>query len=75
MTTLNLRNMEKDKKGKVVFWLKMVAAIVAAVLATLGVASATTSCSTHSGFTLSADTLYMDNPSIEVVDSTRISLP
>lgn len=62
-----------DKK-KVVFWLKLAAAIIAAILATLGVTSVT-SCSTHSGFTLSADTLYMDNPSIEVVDSMRIQLP
>ena len=75
MMASNSNNMEKGKKEKVVFWLKMMAAIIAAILATLGVTSVTTSCSTHSGFTLSADTLYMDNPSIEVVDSTRISLP
>lgn len=62
-------------KDKVIFWLKLAAAVIAAVLATLGVTTVATSCSTHSGFTLSADTLYMDNPNIEVVDSTHISLP
>lgn len=66
--------METSKKSKVVFWLKLVSAIVAAVLATFGVTTVT-SCSTHSGFSLSADTLYMDNPNISVVDSTRIELP
>ena len=66
--------MDEIKKNKAIFWLKMIAAVVAAILATLGVTSVT-SCSTHSGFSLSADTLYMDNPNISVVDSTRIELP
>lgn len=68
------QNEDKSVKSKVVFWLKLAAAIIAAILATLGVTTIT-SCSTHSGFTLSADTLYMDKPSISVVDSTRITLP
>ena len=67
-------NDAQTKKSKAIFWLKMVSAIIAAVLATLGVTSVT-SCSTYSGFSLSADTLYMDNPNISVVDSTRIELP
>ena len=62
------------KKSKAIFWLKLLSAIIAAVLATLGVTTVT-SCTTHSGFTMSADTLYMDNPNIQWKDSTSIQLP
>lgn len=74
MMTLNLYNMEKSKKDKVVFWLKVVAAVVAALLSVLGVTSVA-SCSTSTQFTMSADTLYMDNPNIQFKDSTNVSFP
>lgn len=74
MMTLNLYNMEKSKKDKIVFWLKVVAAVVAALLSVLGVTSVA-SCSTSTQFTMSADTLYMDNPNIQFKDSTNVSFP
>ena len=66
--------MDEVKKSKAVFWLKLLSAIIAAALATLGVTTVT-SCTTHSGFTMSADTLYMDNPNIQWKDSTSIQFP
>ena len=74
MMTLNLYNMDKSKKEKFVFWLKVVAAVVAALLSVLGVTSVS-SCSTSTQFTMSADTLYMDNPNIQFKDSTNVSFP
>lgn len=70
---MNINNTQM-KKSKAIFWLKLLSAIIAAVLATLGVTTVT-SCTTHSGFTMSADTLYMDNPNIQWKDSTSIQLP
>lgn len=74
MTIPNLYDMDKSKKDVLVFWLKVVAAVVAALLSVLGVTSVA-SCSTSTQFTMSADTLYMDNPNIEFKDSTNVSFP
>lgn len=66
--------MNDTTKNKVVFWLKLLAAVIAAVLSVLGVTSVT-SCTTSTTFTMSSDTLYMDNPRIQFTDSTSIHLP
>lgn len=72
---LNHVGMEtKSKKDIAIFWLKIIAAVVMAVLSVLGVTSLT-GCSSVSSFSMTADTLYMDNPKISVRDSTNITLP
>ena len=63
-----------DKKQKAIFWLKIIAAVIAAILSVLGVTSVT-SCTSSTSFTMSADTLYMDNPNIHFRDSTSITTP
>ena len=64
----------KTKKDKAIFWLKIIAAVVMAVLSVLGVTSLT-GCSSVSSFSMTADTLYMDNPVISVKDSTNVKNP
>lgn len=66
---------EKSKRDKAVFWLKLIGAVVAAVLGVLGVSYALPSCSSVSSFSMTADTLYMDNPVIQVKDSTNVNFP
>ena len=66
--------MSPNNKNKIVFWLKIVAAVVAAILSVLGVTSVS-SCSSSTHFTMSADTLYMDNPNISFKDSTTVTNP
>lgn len=67
--------MDETKKNKVIFWLKIIVAICVAVLSVLGVSYALPSCSSVSSFSMTADTLYMDNPVISVKDSTNIKSP
>ena len=71
---LNHVGMDETRKNKAIFWLKIIAAVVMAVLSVLGVTSLT-GCSSVSSFSMTADTLYMDNPVISVRDSTNITLP
>lgn len=63
----------KTKKDKAVFWLKLIGVIIAAVVGFL--TGTLTSCSSVSSFSMTADTLYMDNPVISVKDSTNIKSP
>ena len=62
-----------NKKDKAVFWLKLIGVIIAAVIGFL--TGTLTSCSSVSSFSMAADTLYMDNPVIQVKDSTNLNLP
>lgn len=63
--------MTPEKKNEIILALKIIGAIVGAVLAVLG-AGTLTSCTSMSSFTMSADTLYMDKPNISVKDSIDV---
>ena len=63
--------MKTETKSKIILALKIISAIVGAVLTVLGVGTLT-SCTSMSSFTMSADTLYMDKPNISVKDSIDV---
>lgn len=67
--------MTTETKNKVIFALKIIAAIAAAVLGVLGAGSVLTSCKTTTSFSISADSLNVTNPNIQYVDSTSVSNP
>lgn len=72
---LEISGMEKkSKKDIAIFCLKIIAAVVMAVLSVFGVTSLV-GCSSVSSFSMTADTLYMDNPVISVKDSTNVKNP
>ena len=73
MRVLVLKKDGMDKKSKAIFWLKLIGVIIAAVIGFL--TGTLTSCSSVSSFSMTADTLYMDNPVISVKDSTNIKSP
>ena len=66
--------MKTVTKNKIIMALKIIAAVVAAVLSVLGVGTLT-SCSSMSSFSMTADTLYMDKPNISVKDSLHVQFP
>lgn len=67
--------MTNETKSKVILALKIVGAIVAAVLGVLGAGTALTSCKTTTSFSISADSLNVTNPNIQYIDSTSVSNP
>ena len=67
--------MKTESKSKIVLALKIIGAVVAAVLGVLTAGTALTSCRTITAFSITADTLDVVNPNIQYVDSASMNFP
>lgn len=67
--------MTKETKSKVVLALKILGAIITAVLSVLGAGTLLPSCKTVTSLSISADSLNVSNPNLQFTDSTSISNP
>lgn len=67
--------MKTETKSRIILALKIIGAIVTAVLGILTAGAAMTSCRTTTAFSITADSLDVINPSIQYVDSTSMNFP
>lgn len=73
--TRSIVQMKNETKSKLILALKILGAIITAILGTLGAGTAMTSCKSVTTFSISADSLKVTNPSIEYADSTSVKNP
>lgn len=67
--------MKTETKSRIILALKIIGAIVAAVLGVLTAGTALTSCRAITAFSITADSLDVVNPNIQYVDSISLHFP
>lgn len=67
--------MKTETKSKIVLALKILVAIITAILGVIGAGSMMTSCRTSTAFSITADSLDVINPEIQYVDSVSVKFP
>lgn len=64
----------ETRKNKAIFWLKLIGAVITAILGVLG-ATSLTSCGTVTSLSFRSDSVHMYQPQFHYVDSLRVTFP